>query len=257
MFHRLLASLILISSLVTPQEITAQGKSSNAGGNSSNAGDKSSKAAGNSSNAGSASSNAGGKSSNAENSTKSLIKKQNIASELKALNAAKANLSALINSNEKSQIGKISLYKESAKETLAAKDKYALILMDLESSVTVWKDAKEVYDSHSSAYDGRPPEEIQVDLDSLDINSETYQTDLARLTEQKSVYNTFVDQANALAKLVNDNVDMFEAKQESLDFAEQDYSDALLKEQSLLSNELGSPDLSEDALSELRSLLGL
>ena len=32
---------------------------------------------------------------------------------------------------------------------------------------------------------------------------------------------------------------------------------SLLKEQSLLSNELGSPDLSEDALSELRSLLGL
>ena len=94
-------------------------------------------------------------------------------------------------------------------------------------------------------------------MDSLDINSETYQTDLARLTEEKSVYNTFVDQANALAKLVNDNVDMFEAKQESLDLAEQDYSDAQLKEQSLLSNELGSPDLSEDALSELRSLLGL
>ena len=59
-----------------------------------------------------------------------------------------ANLSALINSNEKSQIGKISLYKESAKETLAAKDKYTLILMDLESSVTVWKEAKEDYDNY-------------------------------------------------------------------------------------------------------------
>jgi hypothetical protein len=271
MFHKLLACLILISSLVAPKEMTAQGKSSNVGGNSSNAGSKSSNAGGNSSNAGSKSSNAGGnssnagskssnagaKSSNAENRTKGLSKKQNIASELKALNAAKANLSALINSNEKSQIGKISLYKESAKETLAAKDKYTLILMDLESSVTVWKEAKEDYDNYSSAYDGRSPEKIQVDLDSLDINSETYQTDLARLTEEKSVYNTFVDQANALAKLVNDNVDMFEAKQESLDLAEQDYSDAQLKEQSLLSNELGSPDLSEDALSELRSLLGL
>jgi hypothetical protein len=257
MFQRLLACLILISSLATPQEIIAQGKSSNAGGNSSNAGGNSSNAGGNSSNAGGNPSNAGGNSSNAESTTKSLSKKQNIAGELKALNAAKANLSALMNANGKSQIGKISLYKEAAKKTLSAKDKYALVLMELESSVTDWKDAKEVYDKHISNYDGRSPKEIQVDLDSLDKNSETYQSDLARFTEEKSVYNTFVDQANALAKLVNDYVDVFEGKEGSLNFAEKDFGDALLKEQSLLSNELGSPNLSEDALSELRGLLGL
>jgi hypothetical protein len=200
MFYRLFACLTFISSLMAPHEMKARDKSPNSGASTFNAGGKVSNTGGNSSNAESASSSAGIKSSNRRNSTKSSKTKQDASRALKALHAAKG--------------------------------KYASASVDLDTSISVWKDSKEQYDSYVSLYTGRTPGNIQSDLDSLDPGSETYQSDLASLMTEKEAYNLFVDKANALAKLVNDNFDVFEVKQKSLHSAEQVYKKALETEQS-------------------------
>ena len=60
-----------------------------------------------------------------------------------------------------------------------------------------------------------------------------------------------------MAGIVNEDVATVEANRVSLSTAEQQYEEALAIEQAILSEELNSPNLSVEALAELRSLLDL
>ena len=177
--------------------------------------------------------------------------------ELKSLNAAKANIAAFANSNSNSKIAAIALYKESAIETVAASNQYDTVSLNLESSLNVWRETKEQLDSLVNNYTGRLADDIKADLDALDSGSETYQADLASLEEEKTTYNAFVLSNNTLAGIVNEDVATVEANRVSLSTAEQQYEEALAIEQTILSEELNSPNLSVEALAELRSLLDL
>jgi len=127
----------------------------------------------------------------------------------------------------------------------------------LESSLNVWQETKEQLDSLATNYTGRLADDIQADLDALDPNSESYQADLASLNEEKTTYNSFVISYNTLAGIVNEHVATVEDNGVSLNTAEQQYEEALAIEQAILSEELNSPNLSVEALAELRSILGL
>jgi len=177
--------------------------------------------------------------------------------ELKSLNAAKANIAAFANSNSNSKIAAIALYKEAALETVAASNQYDTVSLNLESSLNVWRETKEQLDSLVNNYTGRLADDIKADLDALDPDSETYQADLASLEEEKTTYNAFVLSNNTLAGIVNEDVATVEANRVSLSTAEQQYEEALAIEQTILSEELNSPNLSVEALAELRSLLDL
>jgi hypothetical protein len=177
--------------------------------------------------------------------------------ELKSLNAAKANIAAFANSNSNSKIAAIALYKMSALETVAASNQYDTVSLNLESSLNVWRATKEQLDSLVNNYTGRLADDIKADLDALDPDSETYQADLASLEEEKTTYNAFVLSYNTLAGIVNEDVATVEANRVSLSTAEQQYEEALAIEQTILSEELNSPNLSVEALAELRSLLDL
>ena len=177
--------------------------------------------------------------------------------ELKSLNAAKANIAAFANSNSNSKIAAIALYKESALETVAASNQYDTVSLNLESSLNVWRETKEQLDSLVNNYTGRLADDIKADLDALDPDSETYQADLASLEEEKTTYNAFVLSNNTLAGIVNEDVATVEANRVSLSTAEQQYEEALAIEQAILSEELNYPNLSVEALAELRSLLDL
>lgn len=175
--------------------------------------------------------------------------------ELKSLNAAKANIAAFANSNSKTAA--IAVYKEAALKTITASNQYNTASFNLESSLNVWQETKEQLDSLATNYTGRLADDIQADLDALDPNSESYQADLASLNEEKTTYNSFVISYNTLAGIVNEHVATVEDNGVSLNTAEQQYEEALAIEQAILSEELNSPNLSVEALAELRSILGL
>ena len=151
----------------------------------------------------------------------------------------------------------IAVYKEAALETVAASNQYDAASLNLESSLNVWRETKEQLDSLATNYTGRLADDIQADLDALDPDSESYQADLASLEEEKTTYNAFVLSNNTLAGIVNEDVAAVEANGVSLSTAEQQYEEALAIEQAILSEELNSPNLSVEALAELRSILGL
>ena len=177
--------------------------------------------------------------------------------ELKSLNAAKANIAAFANSNSNSKTAAIAVYREAALKTITASNQYNTASFNLESSLNVWQETKEQLDSLATNYTGRLADDIQADLDALDPNSESYQADLASLNEEKTTYNSFVISYNTLAGIVNEHVATVEDNGVSLNTAEQQYEEALAIEQAILSEELNSPNLSVEALAELRSILGL
>ena len=247
---KLLISALMAMSLLVSGGAMAKGKPSDVGVASSSSGKNVDKVAkGKPSDVGVASSNSG---TNVDKVAKKLT-----ARELKSLNAAKANIAAFVNSNSNSKIGKIALYKDAALETVAANNQYDVASFNLESSLNVWRETKEQLDSLVNNYTGRLADDIKADLDALDSGSETYQADLASLEEEKTTYNAFVLSNNTLAGIVNEDVATVEANRVSLSTAEQQYEEALAIEQTILSEELNSPNLSVEALAELRSLLDL
>ena len=127
----------------------------------------------------------------------------------------------------------------------------------MESSLNVWRETKEQLDSLVNNYTGRLADDIKADLDALDSGSETYQADLASLEEEKTTYNAFVLTYNSLADIVNEDVASIDSDKVSLSNAQKQYEEALAMEQTILSEELNSPNLSVEALAELRSLLDL
>mgnify|MGYP001432905202 FL=1 len=247
---KLLISALMAMSLLVSGGAMAKGKPSDVGVASSSSGKNVDKVAkGKPSDVGVASSNSG---TNVDKVAKKLT-----ARELKSLNAAKANIAAFVNSNSNSKIGKIALYKDAALETVAANNQYDVASFNLESSLNVWRETKEQLDSLVTNYTGRLADDIKADLDALDSGSETYQADLASLEEEKTTYNAFVLTYNSLADIVNEDVASIDSDKVSLSNAQKQYEEALAMEQTILSEELNSPNLSVEALAELRSLLDL
>ena len=247
---KLLISALMAMSLLVSGGAMAKGKPSDVGVASSSSGKNVDKVAkGKPSDVGVASSNSG---KNVDKVAKKLT-----ARELKSLNAAKANIAAFVNSNSNSKIGKIALYKDAALETVAANNQYDVASFNLESSLNVWRETKEQLDSLVTNYTGRLADDIKADLDALDSGSETYQADLASLEEEKTTYNAFVLTYNSLADIVNEDVASIDSDKVSLSNAQKQYEEALAMEQTILSEELNSPNLSVEALAELRSLLDL
>ena len=247
---KLLIPALMAMSLLVSGGAMAKGKPSDVGVASSNSGTNVDKVAkGKPSDIGVASSNSG---ANVDKAAKKLT-----ARELKSLNAAKANIAAFVNSNSNSKIGKIALYKDAALETVAANNQYDVASFNLESSLNVWRETKEQLDSLVNNYTGRLAGDIKADMDALDPDSETYQADLASLEEEIKTYNAFALSANTLVGIVNEDLATVEANRVSLSTAEQQYEEALAIEQTILSEELNSPNLSVEALAELRSLLDL
>ena len=247
---KLLISALMAMSLLVSGGAMAKGKPSDVGVASSSSGKNVDKVAkGKPSDVGVASSNSG---TNVDKVAKKLT-----ARELKSLNAAKANIAAFVNSNSNSKIGKIALYKDAALETVAANNQYDVASFNLESSLNVWRETKEQLDSLVNNYTGRLADDIKADLDALDPDSETYQADLASLEEEKTTYNAFVLTYNSLADIVNEDVASIDSDKVSLSNAQKQYEEALAMEQTILSEELNSPNLSVEALAELRSLLDL
>ena len=247
---KLLISALMAMSLLVSGGAMAKGKPSDVGVASSSSGKNVDKVAkGKPSDVGVASSNSG---TNVDKVAKKLTTR-----ELKSLNAAKANIAAFVNSNSNSKIGKIALYKDAALETVAANNQYDVASFNLESSLNVWRETKEQLDSLVTNYTGRLADDIKADLDALDSGSETYQADLASLEEEKTTYNAFVLTYNSLADIVNEDVASIDSDKVSLSNAQKQYEEALAMEQTILSEELNSPNLSVEALAELRSLLDL
>jgi hypothetical protein len=247
---KLLIPALMAMSLLVSGGAMAKGKPSDVGVASSNSGTNVDKVAkGKPSDIGVASSNSG---ANVDKAAKKLT-----ARELKSLNAAKANIAAFVNSNSNSKIGKIALYKDAALETVAANNQYDVASVNLESSLNVWRETKEQLDSLVNNYTGRLADDIKAGLDALDPDSETYQADLASLEAEKTTYNAFVLTYNSLADIVNEDVASIDSDKVSLSNAQQQYEEALAVEQTILSEELNSPNLSVEALAELRSLLDL
>jgi hypothetical protein len=247
---KLLISALMAMSLLVSGGAMAKGKPSDVGVASSSSGKNVDKVAkGKPSDVGVTSSNSG---TNVDKVAKKLT-----ARELKLLNAAKANIAAFVNSNSNSKIGKIALYKDAALETVAANNQYDVASFNLESSLNVWRETKEQLDSLVTNYTGRLADDIKADLDALDSGSETYQADLASLEEEKTTYNAFVLTYNSLADIVNEDVASIDSDKVSLSNAQKQYEEALAMEQTILSEELNSPNLSVEALAELRSLLDL
>ena len=247
---KLLIPALMAMSLLVSGGAMAKGKPSDVGVASSSSGKNVDKVAkGKPSDVGVASSNSG---TNVDKVAKKLT-----ARELKSLNAAKANIAAFVNSNSNSKIGKIALYKDAALETVAANNQYDVASFNLESSLNVWRETKEQLDSLVTNYTGRLADDIKADLDALDSGSETYQADLASLEEEKTTYNAFVLTYNSLADIVNEDVASIDSDKVSLSNAQKQYEEALAMEQTILSEELNSPNLSVEALAELRSLLDL
>ena len=247
---KLLISALMAMSLLVSGGAMAKGKPSDVGVASSSSGKNVDKVAkGKPSDVGVTSSNSG---TNVDKVAKKLT-----ARELKSLNAAKANIAAFVNSNSNSKIGKIALYKDAALETVAANNQYDVASFNLESSLNVWRETKEQLDSLVTNYTGRLADDIKADLDALDSGSETYQADLASLEEEKTTYNAFVLTYNSLADIVNEDVASIDSDKVSLSNAQKQYEEALAMEQTILSEELNSPNLSVEALAELRSLLDL
>ena len=243
---KLLISALMAMSLLVSGGAMAKGKPSDVGVASSSSGKNVDKVAkGKPSDVGVASSNSG---TNVDKVAKKLT-----ARELKSLNAAKANIAAFVNSNSNSKIGKIALYKDAALETVAANNQYDVASFNLESSLNVWRETKEQLDSLVTNYTGRLADDIKADLDALDSGSETYQADLASLEEEKTTYNAFVLTYNSLADIVNEDVASIDSDKVSLSNAQKQYEEALAMEQTILSEELNSPNLSVEALAELRS----
>ena len=183
--------------------------------------------------------------------------KPNTASELKNLNAAKANISALLNSNSSSNIGKIQSYKIASTATLEASKEQETAQAELEDVTATWVEQKSQLDTFRSTYTARPPEEIKADLESLDPNSDTYQADLQKLEAEKIEYNAFVIEENKLVEVLNNTVSIFKSTEDELAQAEANYSLKLEQEKQILSESLDAESLSDQALFDLRKMLGL
>ena len=152
-----------------------------------------------------------------------------LASELKGLNAAHANPTALDNADPDSQVGRIATYRDAAQDT-----------QDAQATVD---GTQQAIDDLVAAYDGRSTDEILADIDALDPDDDGYDDALAELEAE-------LEQAEAHeAELAELEAELAEALLA--------YDTALADEEEALLAASDGRVLSDAALAELRSLLGL
>ena len=247
---RFILVIVIFSSFIFSYEIYAQGKSNNASNNNKNS---------------SASANKSNKQSSNQLSlsvkgTKDVLNKAqspNISSQLKSLNAAKANLSALINASSKSKVGKIAIYKERALATIQAESDRDVASDESQTLYSDWQKSLQQYEELLKNYDGRSPEEILADIANLDSSLDTYESDLEKLELEKLQYNSYVEDVNKLALTVNTTADAYDDSVENLNELSNIYDETLQKEEDFLISELNAGDLSDDGIKQLRNLLDL
>lgn len=122
------------------------------------------------------------------------------ASILQGLNAYKANPNAASNANPNSQVGRIAAYVEASAETGSAYE--------------AWKQAYNEYLTFKNSYEGPSLSELEVLIESLDTESETYKADLTALQAQVSALEAYEVQTATLAQVSNSFAGAYdEAKQ--------------------------------------------
>ncbi|MEJ1991684.1 MAG: hypothetical protein P8X50_08215 [Maritimibacter sp.] len=152
-----------------------------------------------------------------------------VRSELKGANASHANESALEHASANSRVGMAATYRDAAQVTIEA-----------EAAAT---DAQAALDAYEQAHAGLTPEELQAGIDALDPESETYDEDLAALQEALEAASQPDEELIAL--------------QDAADQATEELQAAVDAEGDALLNLTDGREISEDAVAELRSNLGL
>ena len=146
-----------------------------------------------------------------------------LASELKGLNAVKANSNALENAAPNSQVGRIALYQDAALATIAVQNDLSQAAADLAALPVPERDLATI-DSAIAA---------------LDPAAETYANDLAILTAERAAAQTFADAVAAV------------------DLAAQAAAQAQSAEEAALLVASDGRVLSDEAIAYVRSSLGL
>lgn len=146
-----------------------------------------------------------------------------LASELKGLNAVKANPNALLHASPNSQVGRIALYQTAAVASFEAADAVdeAQAALDLLPVPT------------------RSLAEIRADIAALDPAALDYETALADLKAERDAARAYIDAKNALS--------------DATDAAEL----AAAEEEAALLTASGGRVLSDDAVAYIRAALGL
>ncbi len=152
-----------------------------------------------------------------------------VRSELRWLNAANASPTARLNASPDSNVGRIAVYEQAARTTLALRD----MVTEKEQDYVALRDS----------YDGPSSEELIAARDALDPLSPTYQADYDTLSTQ--IGQVEVHEA-ALAELGRQVLDLRDQR----DAAETAEGETLL-------TLTGGRELSDAALAEFRRQLGL
>lgn len=152
-----------------------------------------------------------------------------VARELGPLNAAHANVVALLNADSDSNVGQIEVYRKEATESIAA-------AQALEA-------AEAAYLAELQGYDGRSSIEIEQEIFALDPQDAEYEADLAALHYELDAALAHEETLRNLEGAVGDARDALD--------------DAGAQETQALLQLTGGETLSAAAMMELRSLLGL
>jgi hypothetical protein len=153
----------------------------------------------------------------------------NVARELGSLNAAHANVMALVNANPDGNVGQIEIYRQEATESIAA--------------AQVLEAAEAAYLAELRGYDGRSSIEIEQEIFALDPEAPGYEDRLTGLQRELDAALEHEDRLRGLEASVADAGDAV--------------NDAAEEESAALLQLTGGDVLSALAVAELRSLLGL
>ena len=195
-----------------------------------------------------------GQSAKSENGSKIGGSNQgSIHSELKGLNAAHASLTALNNAAPNSQVGRIATYRNAALAT--------------DAQATTLAASVKAYNDYVGSYTGPTAAELQTQIDAANGANAAVQGQIDALDPTSSTYAA--DKANLEAQMTDttsltsdlQQAQTYEANLSTLQQAvttdQTTYNTDLATEQQSLSTASGGRTLSEPALAELRSELGL
>lgn len=171
----------------------------------------------------------GGRGNGQENAKNEDTARGEIARELKGMNAMHASETALEAAAQNSRVGQIAIYRDMAQESGEA--------------FKAWQSAYLDYRKLLDGYTGRKSGEIEVDIAALDETSETYEADLKALMLEFEAAQDHEWQLAEAAQLSNG--------------AMQVYENATVAEADALETLTGGGVLSEAALAEFRTRLGL
>ena len=219
------------------------------GGNSGNHGGGNSGGGGGNSGGGNASGSSGGGASHAGGAAGN----GSVHSELKGLNAAHASLTAMANAAPTSQVGRLAAYRTAAlatqtdAQTLAAAQAAYAALVGTYTGPSATDLAAQIAaaDTANAA--------LQSQIDALDPTSPTYAADAAALQGQM----TDTSQLSAELQQAQTYETDLAQLQATVDAAQTSYSTDQASEQTALDTATGGRTLSDAALAELRSELGL